>query len=46
MTGHRVVGVQGLEPRIAEPETAVLPITPHPTGQSDCIARLVPTNPA
>jgi hypothetical protein len=27
-----VAGAQGLEPQIAEPETAVLPITPCPNG--------------
>jgi len=25
-------GVPGLEPRLAEPESAVLPITPYPMG--------------
>ena len=28
----RMAGVPGLEPRTTEPETAVLPITPYPTG--------------
>ena len=28
----RLAGVPGLEPRMAEPESAVLPITPYPTG--------------
>src|SRR5690606_25197506 len=27
-----VAGVPGLEPRTTEPESAVLPITPYPTG--------------
>jgi hypothetical protein len=31
-------GVPGLEPRMAEPESAVLPITPYPIG---CLKRLV-----
>ena len=31
-----MVGVRGLEPRITEPESAVLPITPHPIGRTDC----------
>ena len=31
-----MVGVRGLEPRITEPESAVLPITPHPIGRGDC----------
>ncbi len=31
-----MVGVRGLEPRITEPESAVLPITPHPIGRADC----------
>ena len=29
-----VAGVPGLEPRTTEPESAVLPITPHPIGRS------------
>jgi hypothetical protein len=31
-------GVPGLEPRMAEPESAVLPITPYPIG---CLKQLV-----
>ena len=30
----RVAGVPGLEPRITEPETVVLPITPYPKGET------------
>lgn len=30
----RVAGVPGLEPRTTEPETAVLPITPYPKGET------------
>src|SRR5664279_4922755 len=30
--GIYIAGVPGLEPRMAVPETAVLPITPYPTG--------------
>src|SRR5690625_1874704 len=29
---NTAAGVPGLEPRMAEPESAVLPITPYPTG--------------
>ena len=29
-----LAGVPGLEPRMAVPETAVLPITPYPNGTS------------
>src|SRR5580693_1212476 len=36
-------GVPGLEPRMAEPESAVLPITPYPIG---CLKRLVRGFPA
>src|SRR6187402_53731 len=37
----RLVGVRGIEPRITEPESAVLPVTPHPIGASDeCTARV------
>lgn len=32
--GRTSAGVPGLEPRMAVPETAVLPITPYPNGRS------------
>ena len=32
--GFRLAGVPGLEPRITEPETVVLPITPYPKGET------------
>src|SRR5664280_2547707 len=33
-TGGTHAGVQGLEPRLTEPESVVLPITPYPKGVS------------
>ncbi len=32
LSNYHVAGVPGLEPRTTEPESAVLPITPYPTG--------------
>jgi hypothetical protein len=32
---QRLAGVPGLEPRLTEPESVVLPITPYPTGLFD-----------
>src|SRR5271165_2325099 len=34
-----IAGVPGLEPRMAEPESAVLPITPYPTGNPEPLVR-------
>lgn len=34
LSNYDVAGVPGLEPRTTEPETAVLPITPYPKGET------------
>ena len=37
---NKMVGMQGLEPRTNEPESSVLPITPHPNGTRNSVKLL------